>query len=97
VTRQFKSASAFKTSLETRLKALAEQRGVPLHTLRLKVVIERLLARFFHAPSPIWLLKGGFALELRYRPRARTTKDVDLLLPGCGGAGGALVPLRCPC
>jgi hypothetical protein len=78
VARQFKSASAFKTSLETRLKGLAEQRGLPLHTVRLKVVIERLLARLFQSPSPIWLLKGGFALELRYRPRARTTNDVDL-------------------
>jgi hypothetical protein len=76
--RQFKNPSAFKASLETRLKALAEERHLPLHTLRLKVVIERLLARLFHAPEPIWLLKGGFALELRYRPRARTTKDVDL-------------------
>ena len=76
--RPFKNASAFKTSLETRLKALAEERKLPLHTLRLKVVIERLLARLFHSPTPIWLLKGGFALELRYRPRARTTKDVDL-------------------
>jgi hypothetical protein len=76
--RRFKTASAFKTSLETRLKALAEERKVPLHTVRLKVVIERLLARLFNAPAPAWLLKGGFAMELRYRPRARTTKDVDL-------------------
>jgi hypothetical protein len=76
--RQFRTPAAFKASLETRLKALADERRVPLHTLRLKVVIERLLARLFQAPDPIWLLKGGFALELRYRPRARTTKDVDL-------------------
>src|SRR5262245_47354334 len=76
--RQFKTASAFKTALETRLKALAAGGKVPLHTLRLKAVIERLLARLFQAPAPVWLLKGGFALELRYRPRARTTKDVDL-------------------
>lgn len=78
--KQFKSALAFRTSLEARLKALAEERGIPLHTLRLKVVMERLLARLFHAPDPIWLLKGGFALELRYRPRARTTKDIDLVV-----------------
>jgi len=32
----------------------------------------------FQIPDPLWLLKGGFALELRYRPRARTTKDIDL-------------------
>jgi hypothetical protein len=78
MTRHFKTASAFKASLEARLRALAEERKAPLQTLRLKVVIERLLARLFHAPTPIWLLKGGFALELRYHPRARTTKDVDL-------------------
>jgi hypothetical protein len=25
-----------------------------------------------------WLLKGGFAMDLRYRPCARTTRDIDL-------------------
>jgi hypothetical protein len=80
VAKQFKSANAFKTSLEGRLKAVAEERKVPLHTLRLKAVIERFLARLFHAPDSVWLLKGGFALELRYRPRARATKDVDLAI-----------------
>lgn len=78
--KQFKNAIAFKTSLETRLKALAEERGLSLQTLRLKVVIERLLARLFHAHKPVWFLKGGFAMELRFRPRARTTKDVDLTM-----------------
>jgi hypothetical protein len=76
--KQFKTSSAFRASLESRLRTLAEERQIQLHTLRLKVVIERLLARLFHAPDPVWLLKGGFAMELRYRPRARTTKDVDL-------------------
>src|SRR5437764_8196799 len=76
--KQFRTASAFRMALENRLKTLAQERGVPLHSLRLKVVVERLLARLFAVPKPIWLLKGGFALELRYRPRARTTKDVDL-------------------
>lgn len=65
-------------SLEQRLKQLAAERGVALNSLRLKVVIERLLARIFVDPDPKWLLKGGFAMELRYRPHARTTKDVDL-------------------
>jgi len=46
--REFKSAGAFKTSLEARLKALAGERKLPLHTVRLKVVIERLLA---HVPD----------------------------------------------
>jgi hypothetical protein len=40
--------------------------------------MERLLARLFRSPDPPWLLKGGFAMDLRFRPHARTTKDVDL-------------------
>jgi hypothetical protein len=78
--KQFRSATAFKTSLETRLKALAEERKIPLDSLRLKVVIERLLARLFQNADAGWFLKGGFAMELRFRPCARTTKDVDLAI-----------------
>src|SRR5271168_2107034 len=76
--KSFRSAAAFKTSLEDRLKALASTRNTPLNTLRLKLIIERLLARLFAQPNPPWLLKGGYAMELRYRPRARTTRDIDL-------------------
>jgi hypothetical protein len=78
--RHFGSAAAFKASLEAHLRKLAAERNAPLSTLQLKLVIERLLARLFHAPNPPWLLKGGFAMDLRFRPRARTTKDVDLSL-----------------
>src|SRR6186997_1133162 len=76
--KRFGSAAAFKASLESRLRTLAAERSTPLGTLQLKLVIERLLARLFLAPEPPWLLKGGFAMDLRFRPRARTTKDVDL-------------------
>ena len=76
--RRFGSAAAFKASLEAHLRRLAGGRNTPLSTLQLKFVIERLLARLFHAPDPPWLLKGGFAMDLRFRPQARTTKDVDL-------------------
>jgi hypothetical protein len=76
--RQFKSAAAFKTSLATRMRTRAKESGLPFQTLQLKFVIERLLARLFHSSDAPWLLKGGFAMDLRYRPRSRTTKDVDL-------------------
>lgn len=76
--KSFKTAAAFRTSLEERLKQTATESGVQLNSLRLKVVIERLLARLFSGNNPPWLLKGGYAMELRYRPRARTTKDIDL-------------------
>jgi hypothetical protein len=76
--KAFGSAAAFKASLEAHLRKRAGQRKVPLSTLQLKFVIERLLARLFREANPPWLLKGGFAMDLRFRPRARTTKDVDL-------------------
>jgi hypothetical protein len=76
--KQFATAAAFKASLESHLRKRAEVLGVPFSTLQLKFVIERLLARLFRDAKPPWLLKGGFAMDLRFRPRARTTKDVDL-------------------
>jgi hypothetical protein len=76
--RKFGSATAFKASLETRIKKLAADRGMPSSTLQLKFVMERLLARLFRDAEPPWLLKGGFAMDLRFRPKARTTKDLDL-------------------
>lgn len=78
MTKTFRSAAAFKTSLEARMRTQAAERGVPLQTLQLKFVMERLLARLFHEPDAPWLLKGGFAMDLRFRPQARTTKDIDL-------------------
>lgn len=78
--KTYKTAAAFRVALETRLSTMAKERGVPLHSLRLKVVIERLLARLFNTANPTWLLKGGYAMELRYRPHARTTKDIDLTM-----------------
>lgn len=76
--KSFTSAAAFKSSLESRLRTRATDTGIPLQTVQLKFVMERLLARLFQDPAPPWLLKGGFAMDLRYRPLARTTKDIDL-------------------
>src|ERR1700728_3764374 len=71
---KYRTSVAFRTALEDRLKA-ARQDGVGLARLRKRVVFERLLARL-HAVAPdAWVLKGGFALELRLGARARTTKD----------------------
>lgn len=43
------------------------------------VAFERLLARLLHRQPDSWILKGGYALQLRLGDRARTTKDVDVL------------------
>lgn len=46
--------------------------------LRKRVVFERLLARLQAVAADAWVLKGGFALELRLGGSARTTKDIDI-------------------
>jgi hypothetical protein len=81
---RYRTASSFRQALEERLRLAAMQRNVPLADLRQKMVMERLLDRLFASPAlPVspaspWLLKGGFALDLRYRPHARATRDLDL-------------------
>jgi hypothetical protein len=44
------------------------------------VAFDRFLSRLFlHGPDQ-WVVKGGYALQLRLGDRARTTKDIDLLV-----------------
>lgn len=78
MTNRYPSATAFRQALEDRLRSEAAKRGVPINDLRQKLVMERLLARIFTVPDLPWLLKGGYAMDLRYRPKARTTRDLDL-------------------
>jgi hypothetical protein len=78
--RQYASAGAFRVALETRLKAISAAEGIDLQRLRRQVSFDRLLARFFAEKNAPWLLKGGYAMELRLRT-ARTTKDIDISLP----------------
>ena len=78
--RQYATAAAFRVALESRLKSTAQTEGIDLQRLRRQVSFDRLLARFFSEQNTPWLLKGGYAMELRLRT-ARTTKDIDLSLP----------------
>lgn len=86
MTRPYANAAAFRDALESRLRDLAQARGVQIQGLRLKITMERLIARLFHDSSAPWLLKGGYAMELRFRPKARTTRDLDLAIVGPLGA-----------
>ncbi len=60
----------------------AREEGTDLQRLRRQVAFDRFLARMFSkgpkADCP-WVLKGGYAMELRIHT-ARTTKDLDLTL-----------------
>jgi hypothetical protein len=74
--RKYSSGNALRTALEERINKTARDEGVDLQRLRRQVAFDRLLARLFHAPETAWVLKGGYAMELRFQT-ARTTKDLD--------------------
>jgi hypothetical protein len=45
MSKVYANAEAFRNALEDRLRTVAQERGVQIQGLRLKVAIERLLAR----------------------------------------------------
>lgn len=80
-TRRYATTTAFRTALETRLRQQAGSSQPSLGRLRRQVAFERLLARLFRVDGSPWLLKGGYALELRLGDTARATRDLDLSVP----------------
>lgn len=75
---RYRDATAFRMALEQRLKDRAAGDGARLVRDRKRVAFDRLLARLLTVAGGRWLLKGGFALDLRLAARARSTKDVDI-------------------
>lgn len=75
---KYRTAEAFRTALEQRLKNEAAAGGAALIRLRKRAAFERFLARLTAAETGGWVLKGAFALELRLGLRTRATKDIDL-------------------
>lgn len=80
MTREYRTAAAFKQALEQRLRA-ASTSGIDFARRRQLVVFDRFLARITLEFGDAVTLKGGLAVELRTE-RARTTKDVDLRMMG---------------
>ena len=77
--KHYASAVAFRVALESRLKKIAQEQALDLQRLRRQAAFDRLLCRLFAKPNAPWLLKGGYAMELRLRT-ARTTRDIDLAI-----------------
>ena len=75
---RYGDARSFRMALEKRLKTGAGEDGARLSRERKYVVFDRLLARLAVTAFDRWLLKGGFALDLRLGERARATKDIDI-------------------
>lgn len=76
----YKTATAFRRALESRLLAESTRTETPLVRLRKLVVFDRFLARLVYAHPGHWLLKGGLALQWRLGVYARSTQDIDVLV-----------------
>jgi hypothetical protein len=80
--RAYASAATFRRALEERLNNLARREATDVNRLRRQVAFDRLLARMFRRGEAAWVLKGGYAMELRFQ-KARTTRDLDFTVrPG---------------
>ena len=76
---RYATPSALRRALEDRLAILVGKEGGDIQRLRRQAAFDRLLCRLFQDKTSPWLLKGGYAMELRIRA-ARTTRDIDLAL-----------------
>lgn len=74
----YATPAAFRMALEARLASASRNTGVDLNRLRRRAVFERMLVRLDATQHGGWVLKGGMALEVRWRDRARATRDLDL-------------------
>ena len=77
--RKYATATAFRRALEDRLKLISGKERLTIERVRREAAFDRLLARLFARADAPWVLKGGYALELRMK-EARATRDIDLAL-----------------
>lgn len=85
--RTYATAGAFRRALEERLKRASLTDQIDPNRLRRQVSFDRLLARLFREEPAPWVLKGGYALELRFKA-ARSTVDIDLTIQRVAASAG---------
>ncbi len=78
--KKYESAYAFRMALESHLRKYAQERNIDLVMVRRKVSFDRFLCRIVSMDEKPFILKGGYALELRSNI-ARATKDLDIAFP----------------
>ncbi len=80
-TKTYETPEAFRSALESRIRARAETLGRDLNRERQLLLFDRLTARMTFEFGDHVVMKGGMVLELRL-DIARTTKDVDFNMIG---------------
>lgn len=78
---KYATPTDFRRALVDKLTHQARREGVPVGRLQKYVAFERFLARLSREESERWVLKGGYALELRLARYGRATRDLDLNAP----------------
>lgn len=82
---KYATGPALRAALEARLREIATEESVELQRLRRQVAFDRFLARLFPGADTQWVLKGGYAMELRFKV-TRATKDLDFTIRTVGEA-----------
>jgi predicted nucleotidyltransferase component of viral defense system len=76
--KKFANAADFRKSIEARIEKERARTNMSIQRLRRHLTFDRFLARFPQdVMDPKWVVKGGYAMELRLRDKARMTKDLD--------------------
>jgi predicted nucleotidyltransferase component of viral defense system len=86
---RFATSTAYRQALEARL--LAAHGSERVQRGRKRLVTERLVVRLQDQQPSGFLVKGGFALELRLAGDSRTTRDLDVAAAGEVGSGADAV------
>lgn len=86
----YDSGPALRTALEERLKKISRDEAIDLQRLRRQVAFDRFLARMFSGDRSDWVLKGGYAMELRFQ-MARATRDLDFTVRSKPGGNGDMI------
>lgn len=78
---EYPTAQGFRRALLAHLRQRATDEQVDPQRLQRLVAFDRFLARLLNVEHIPWLVKGGYAMELRLHGRARATQDIDLAIP----------------
>ena len=91
---KYASGCALRAALEERLKQLANSEDTETQRLRRQVAFDRFLARIFQDTDSQWVLKGGYAMELRFQ-MARATKDLAFTVRTTSRSSGDVYSATC--
>ncbi len=75
---RYADATEFRQAIEQRIKTDADGGDVMIVRRRKRIAFDRMLARLVAVAPSKWVLKGGFALDVRISDQARATRDVDI-------------------